>query len=218
MGRLFPRIMSIFNTDLINDKEIRISRESYKKGELIRGEGEECLQVIKLIKGTVSAKQSFSDGHNSILRIIHENEYIGLNLIFSKSPNYKASFYADEDVEIKLIAKDSLLYLMQRDEKILREVLMLISDFGINLNEHIKLLNHKTIKSKLAYLLYSNYKKYGSSFTLDYNKTELAALLNVERPSLSKELNSLIKANIIREERNSYTIISPSLLKLLIED
>ena len=47
-----------------------------------------------------------------------------------------------------------------------------------------------------------------TSFLINYTKTELAAFLNVERPSLSYELSRLIKEGIIANQNKLYTIIN----------
>ena len=57
-------------------------------------------------------------------------------------------------------------------------------------------------------LLYTEYKRTNAtSFLIQYTKTELAALLNVERPSLSFELSKLQSEGIIANQNKLYTII-----------
>ena len=189
-------------------KEIKPIKKEYLRGETIVTEGDLCSSIILVNRGSITAKQSFSDGHDNIIRIINQNEYIGINLIFSSNPFYKATFYSDTLTSVTLISKDDLVKLMTLNTTILYNVLALISDSAISLNEHIRLLSHKSIKSKLCYYLYNEYKRSNQlSFIIPYTKTELAAFLNVERPSLSYELNRLIDAGIIANKNKLYTII-----------
>ena len=96
---------------------------------------------------------------------------------------------------------------------ILKNILRLISDSAIELNEHIKLLSHKTIRGKICYLLYSEYLKTGKlTFKIETTKTDLAAFLNIERPSLSYEIKKLIEDGIIENRNKDYSILSLELL------
>ncbi len=210
--------MNIFNDLTIDEREfletsvIKITK-TYEKGDTIFYEGDECDYIAYIIEGNVIAKQSFSDGHDNIIKVISENEYIGINLIYSSNPKYKASFIAEKRTTLELYSYTDLIMLMKQSTTVLKNVLRLISDAAIELNEHIKLLSHKTIRGKICYLLYSEYLKTGKlSFKIETTKTDLSALLNIERPSLSYEIKKLIDDGIIENKNKDYSILSLELL------
>jgi len=206
--------MNIFDNLSSEEKEILFDTVSpvirtYHKGDTIFYEGDECDYLAYIEEGTIIAKQSFSDGHDSIIKIINKHEYIGINLMYSSSPKYKASFYADGDVRISMYSFNDLLMLMKSSTTILKNFLRAISDSAISLSDHIKLLTHKTIRGKICYLLYNEYLKTGKlSFKIETTKTDLAALLNIERPSLSYEMKKLQDEGIIENKNKNYTILS----------
>ncbi len=206
--------MDIFNNLSSEEKEILFDSvqpviRTYHKGDTIFYEGDECDYLAYVEEGTIIAKQSFSDGHDSIVRIINAHEYIGINLMYSSLPKYKASFYADCDVKISMYSFNDLLMLMKASTTILKNFLKAISDSAISLSDHIKLLTHKTIRGKICYLLYNEYLKTGKlSFKIETTKTDLAALLNIERPSLSYEMKKLQDEGIIENKNKNYTILS----------
>ena len=206
--------MDIFNNLSSEEKEILFDSvqpviRTYHKGDTIFYEGDECDYLAYVEEGTIIAKQSFSDGHDSIIRIINAHEYIGINLMYSSLPKYKASFYADCDVKISMYSFNDLLMLMKASTSILKNFLKAISDSAISLSDHIKLLTHKTIRGKICYLLYNEYLKTGKlSFKIETTKTDLAALLNIERPSLSYEMKKLQDEGIIENKNKNYTILS----------
>jgi len=206
--------MDIFNNLSSEEKEILFDSvqpviRTYHKGDTIFYEGDECDYLAYVEEGTIIAKQSFSDGHDSIIRIINAHEYIGINLMYSSLPKYKASFYADCDVKISMYSFNDLLMLMKASTTILKNFLKAISDSAISLSDHIKLLTHKTIRGKICYLLYNEYLKTGKlSFKIETTKTDLAALLNIERPSLSYEIKKLQDEGIIENKNKNYTILS----------
>ncbi len=206
--------MTIFDNLSSEEKEILFDSvtpvvRTYHKGDTIFYEGDECDYLAYVDEGTIVAKQSFSDGHDSIVRIIGKHEYIGINLMYSSLPKYKASFYADCDVTISMYSYNDLLMLMKSSTTILKNMLRAISDSAIGLSDHIKLLTHKTIRGKICYLLYNEYLKTGKlSFKIETTKTDLAALLNIERPSLSYEMKKLQDEKIIENKNKNYTILS----------
>ena len=206
--------MDIFNNLSSEEKEILFDSvqpviRTYHKGDTIFYEGDECDYLAYIEEGTIIAKQSFSDGHDSIIKIINKHEYIGINLMYSSLPKYKASFYADCDVKISMYSFNDLLMLMKASTTILKNFLKAISDSAISLSDHIKLLTHKTIRGKICYLLYNEYLKTGKlSFKIETTKTDLAALLNIERPSLSYEMKKLQDEGIIENKNKNYTILS----------
>lgn len=188
-------------------KTTRIKTKELLRGEALYYENDLCSSIAIVKRGVIKASKAFSDGHEKIIRIINQNEIIGLSLIFSSNPFYKATFYAETLSTVEIINKDDLLKLME-NEQIKLNILSLISDYSNKQSEHIRLLSYKTIKQKLCAFLYTEYKRTNAtSFLIQYTKTELAALLNVERPSLSFELSKLQSEGIIANQNKLYTII-----------
>ncbi len=189
-------------------KKINIKTKEYLRGEIIYLENDLCDEVAIIKRGNIKASKSYNDGHEKIIRLLNQNEIIGLSLIFSSHPYYKATFTSEGLTTVLIINKDDLLYLMDNSLKIKLNILSNISDQSIRLNDHIKLLSYKTIRQKLCAFLYNEYQtKKATSFLIQYTKTELAAFLNVERPSLSYELSRLINDGIIANQNKLYTII-----------
>jgi len=186
---------------------ITIEEIHLKNGDILFEEYDQCEKLAYVVNGTIIAKQNFSDGHDCILKVLSKGDFIGINLIFSSNPQYKASFYSKGDSTIKVISREDLLKLMEN--KVVKEnVLARISDCAIELNEHIKLLNHRSIRSKFCYYLYTQYQQNDSlEFRMNISKTNLAALLNVERPSLSFEVKKLIREGVIKNKNKDYTIL-----------
>lgn len=203
----------IFNNVTENEKnqllkKINVQIKEYLRGEVIYLENDICNSIAIIKRGNIKATKAYNDGHEKIIRLLNQNEIIGLSLIFSSHPYYKATFTSEGLTTLLIINKDDLLYLMDNSLNIKLNVLSNISDHSIRLNEHIKLLSYKTIRQKLCAFFYNEYQtKNATSFLIQYTKTELAAFLNVERPSLSYELSKLINENIIANQNKLYTII-----------
>lgn len=191
------------------EKLVTISQSNYLRDETIVFENDLC-NSIKLVKiGTVVAKNTYYDGHENIIKVINANDTFGEALIFSSNPYYKATFIATNRVTIESISIDDINKLIKANPTVNINLFKRISDSLIVLNNHIKILNKKTIRGRLLLFLYYEYKKRNATtFTIGFNKTELADFLNVERPSLSRELSILIKEGIIANKNHTYTIIN----------
>lgn len=212
---IFLNVSNDEKKDLL--KDIKIIKYEYFRGECIFEDDSLCSNIAIIKRGKINAIKYYSDGHGKIIRTLEQNECIGINLIFSSNPFYKAAFYAESLVTIELISKEDLFKLMYRSKAILSNILAIISDSSIVLNDHIKLLAYKTIRERLAYYFFTIYEqRHELTFIIPYTKTELADFLNVERPSLSNELSKLISDNIIANKNKLYTILDLDRLKKIL--
>lgn len=191
-------------------KKINHQTKKCGKGEIIYSENDKCETIALVVKGEVVATQSFNDGHNKIIRTIKKGDVIGLSLIFSSNPYYKATFtITSKTSKLVLIKKQDLMELMATKAQINERVLKYISDYSITQTNHIKLLSCKFIRTKICSYLYDEYKKHNKlEFDIEYSKTDLSAFLNAERPSLSTEISRLCKEGIIENENKHYKILN----------
>lgn len=191
---------------------IQIERKAFKQGKIIANYHGDCASLIYVLKGEIKAFRSIGDSEETIKKI-NENEYIGLNLLFSTNPVYRAKFLAITDVEIEIISKEDLIKILMRNEDVLKNYLNEISDLAISQNDSNKIKTMKNIRTKICFFLYEEYKKEEKlEFTLKYSKTELAKMLNVERPSLGFEIKKLVDEGIIENKNRDYKILSLDLL------
>ena len=200
--------------DIIKKINHQVKRPT--KGEVIYHENDKCETVTLVIKGEVEATQGFSDGHNKIIRTIKKGDVIGLSLIFSSNPSYKASFtITTKTSKLIVIKKEDLMNLMLSNQMINERILKYISDYSIFQSEHIKLLSCKFIRKKICSYLYNEYRTRNKlEFEIDYSKTDLSAFLNAERPSLSTEISRLCKEGIIENSNRKYKILDLDKLEL----
>ena len=113
-----------------------------------------------------------------------------------------------------IIDKEELLEIIKNDSKIAFLLLNKISSQAFDLNNRVKLLSKRSIRSKICYYLLNIYKEKNSlTFTLEYNKEQWADILNIERPSLSRELIKLKKEGIIDYYSKTIKIIDIERLK-----
>ena len=192
-----------------NNNNIHIITKRYTKGSIIFSEDETCEYVCFLKSGIIVAKNILIGGKESILRVFKPNEIIGDALIFSTENKYKATFYANTTIDILLISKYELIELLNTNKLIMEAYLKHLADSVVKINDHLKFLLQPNITAKISLLLSIEAKKRKSNLVnFSLNKTELAAYLNVERPSLSRILHKLQRDKIIKITGNNYEILN----------
>lgn len=212
MDFLFKGLSAAKTAELLSG--VKLHRRQLLRGETLFLEGDYCNYLSFINSGCIVAKNIFADGHESIVRVLSNNDTIGEALLFSNDNRYKATFISDTKTVITLISYDDLVSLVDKSSTVCLNLLNKISNNVVSLNNHVRVLSKKTIKSKLCEYLYFEYLKCGcKTFSLALNKTELALQLNVERPSLSSEIKALVEEGVIANVANSYTIVDLSKLE-----
>ena len=76
------------------------------------------------------------------------------------------------------------------------------------LNDRITNLSYDTIRKKIANIILSEYKKQkNKNLVLPFCRRKMAELLNIPRPSLSRELMKMKSEGLIDYQRNKMRII-----------
>ena len=94
---------------------------------------------------------------------------------------------------------------MFKDQTFLLNFLSIASKKSTDLRNRLKLLSHKSIEERILFYLDSEKKRLNTKKIPIKSKESLAQLLNIPRPSLSRELIKLKEKGII--EYNRYHII-----------
>lgn len=205
--------LTFVRTDKIFEN-VSLKNMTFKKGEKLFCEGDESVGVCKINEGTLVFKNVYSDGHESIIKTAGPGEIFGDVLLFSDNHKYPASIYALTDGRISYIAKEDSYHILMHNPKAAIKLLRIISNKNTALNSRIKLLNHKTIRSRICYYLFNEYQnKESLIINIPFNRDGFAGFLNVERPSLSRELIKMREDGIIDFYLNTVKILDVKALE-----
>ena len=173
--------------------------KTYEKNDLIFNEGDKCNYVCIVTNGAVKISTTSSLYNEFIISTIKSGESFGENLIFSERPFYLGDIIATKKTSILFLSKKEYLkYVSENLEEFLQEN----SKRYLLLQQRTKILLQKSIREKILFYLIS---KYNSTNSLDIkitSKEELAKYLNIERPSLSRELIKLKEEGLIDYDRH----------------
>ena len=91
--------------------------------------------------------------------------------------------------------------------KLIQNLLALSAQKNLNLSRKILFTASKTIRGRLEIYLSDQAVKNGSSsFTIPFNRQQLADYLNVDRSALSAELGKMQKEGLIRVNKNRFEV------------
>lgn len=206
-NEFFREISSNKIRELISN--IRYSVKVYKKGEIIANEEEECNSLGLVLEGIIEIERIYPSGKQIVLKRLSEGNVFGEALIFSRESNYPSTVVAFTECSIFYIKKEDILKLCTMEEKILNNFISSLSNKIFMLNSKIKSISFKSVKHKVINFILEEVKEqHSNTIRLNESKEEIAEILGIPRPSLSRELMNLRNMNYIEFDRNVIKILS----------
>lgn len=187
---------------------------SYKKNTIITQVGDPCNAIGFILDGEVAIQQLSPSGGLINLQIIHSPDTIGAVQLFSNEPIYPYSFVTLTNTNIVYVPASSIDDLLSKNITFARNYISMLSNRFRVFNEKILLLSQKDVRSRLIYyfsteFLYQNQ----TTFLLRNSKTEIADLIGVARPSVSRELKNMQNDGLIVLEGNKITLLKPDIFR-----
>ena len=168
------------------------------KEEIIFNEGDFCESIGVVISGEIEITSFTYAGGQLIFNRLSDGMVFGNNLLFSSDPHYKGSVIAKKPAKIGLIYKNSLISLLKTNDEFMNLYLRLQSDTAKELNAKIKLLSLPGAEERFLYYLRSKGGKIEH-----HTVTRLATILSIQRETLSRVLNRLIKEKQIVKTKHT---------------
>jgi len=193
---------------------ITYSVKTYRKGEIIANEEDDCNSLGFVLDGTIEIQRIYLSGKQITLKRLSNGDVFGEALIFSKKSKYPSTVISFSESSILYISKADILKLCTMDEKVLGNFMSSLSNKIFILNSKIKSIAFKSIKHKVINFILEQAKNQKSEIiTLQESKEEIASSLGIPRPSLSRELMNLRDLNYIEFNRNIIKILNPKELE-----
>ena len=168
--------------------------EEYKSGEIIFSEGDSCDKLGLVLEGEAKIITYTYQDKEEIINNVKKGDLFGQFVLFSKHNNYVGTCIALRKTKVIFLNKTNFFKLSKADENFLNQYLEEISEISYNLKHQVKLFAHKNIRDRIMFYI-KIYNEYG---IVKYKSiTDLANILNIPRPSLSRELIKMQNEGII---------------------
>ena len=205
-----PLFKDISLEDILNILEkIPYEINTYNKDEIIAIEGDDCHALGIILKGKIEIQKIFPSGQIMTINNFKEGNIFGESLVFLDKHPYPATITAMEYSEIMYIEKSNIIKLSVLDTRVLINFVSILSNRILMLNNRISNLSQDSIRKKVAnYLLFEYENQKNLFIELPFSRKKMAELLNIPRPSLSRELTNMRDEEIIDFDKNIIKIIN----------
>lgn len=182
--------------------------KNYENDNIIAIEGDDCHSLGIVLQGNIEIHKSFPSGQLVTINHFSAGNIFGEALVFSGSHSYPATIISNGPSKIMYLKRDIIIKLMTSDEKILNNFMGVLSNRILMLNDRITNLSLDTLRKKISNIILMQYKKQKSlNIILPHSRKKMAQILNIPRPSFSRELINMKKEGLIDFKKNRIRIL-----------
>ena len=187
-------------------------KKEYKKGEYILREGEHISDIFILVEGKIHIQKDDYWGNRSILSVISVGEMFGEGYAASESGALLNDIVAVEDSSVIFFDVKRILTTCSSScrfhNMIVQNMFFAISDKNRKLVQKLGHMSGRTTRAKLISYLSEEAKRQGSStFTVPFNRQQLADYLCVDRSAMSNELCKMRDEGMIKFEKSRFELM-----------
>jgi CRP-like cAMP-binding protein len=186
--------------------KIPISAKRFKKGQDILRQGDEYARLHILVSGVCYGEIVDIAGKTIKVEDFHAPSMLAPAVLFASQNTMPGSVVARVECEIAAIDKQHILRLCAFDERVLKNLLCLVSDKFVFISGKLAFFSFKTIREKLANYLLGLPEETPGYRVLTHTLEELADFFGVTRPSLSRVFTELEQAGILTKKGKKINI------------
>lgn len=205
-------IFSILPEEELTEITDKIEIKKYKKNDMLFFEGDISDKLFLINKGKIKAFKYTKDGKEQIIYILAEGDFIG-DMSLIKEGEFKFNAIAIEDSTISILTKSDFDTILLKNPRIALKILGVIHDRVASLENQIQRLGTKDIESRLAGLLLSLIKDFGTpkkdivELEIPLSREDMANYIGSTRETVSRKLSLLQDEGIINLIGNKKIII-----------
>ena len=185
---------------------------AYPKKTVILSEGEPAGMVGILLTGAAQIVRGDYSGNRSIVAAVGPGELFGEAFACAGMEEMPVEVLAREDTKVLLLDCQRLLHPCSSACAFHRQLLLNLTQVlarkNLALHQKLEILSRRTTREKLLTYLHQQAKQaHSSSFTIPYDRQELADYLEVERSGLSAEIGRLRREGILESQRGWFRLL-----------
>ena len=191
---------------------LKAKERSYKKGDAVFAEGDKAKYLGIVLEGSVQLVRVDYYGNRSILANIEPPQLFGEAFACAGLKSLPVDAVAAADTKILLldaqrIARPCGNACPCHGQTILN-LLHIVAKKNLVLHQKIEITSKRSTREKLmTYLLLQAKNAKSHTFTVPYDRQELADYLEVDRSGLSAEISKLRNEKVLECRRSTFTLL-----------
>ena len=175
-------------------------------------QGQRLDNILILAKGKLHIQQDDYWGNRSIINIVNPREMFGEAYAAPESGAVMNDVMAVEDSEVIFFDVKKILTVCSSTCRfhtiVVQNLFYAISERNRRLVQKLGYMSKRTTREKLiAYLSDQAKRQNGSSFSIPFNRQQLADFLSVDRSAMSNELCKMRNEGLIEFDKNHFTLL-----------
>ena len=185
---------------------------SPRRGDFImRSPGEHPLMGV-VLEGEVEMISEDYFGKKSLLTVLPAGSIFGESYTCVKARNRTIAYQARTHCRVLLLDYERILHacklVCRFHHRMIENMVELIAEKNLVLVEKLEVVSRTTIREKLLTYLNQQAKQHRSrTFTIPFDRQELADFLEVDRSGLSAEISKLRKEGVPESERSTFRLL-----------
>ena len=184
---------------------------TFEKNEFIFNEGDKITKIGIVLAGSVSIIKEDFWGNRSILSLIEAGDLFGESFTFSDTKKIPINAIANEKTDVLFVDYSKIISTCSNacefHTELIRNMLKILASKNIMLTQKIEhLTQHSTREKLLSYLSEQSRRSESNSFSIPFNRQELADYLSVDRSAMSNELCKMRDEGLISFDKSTFTL------------
>lgn len=183
----------------------------YQKGETIFHQGEQLSQIAIVLEGQLHIQSDDYWGNHTIIGSLMPGELFGEAYVTPSSGPLLADVVAIQDSTVAFFAAQKVVTVCSNacpfHSLVVQNLFFVLADKNRLLMQKLGHLAKRTTRAKLTSYLTAESKRTGqNSFTIPFNRQQLADYLSVDRSAMSAELSKMRDEGLLDFERNHFIL------------
>lgn len=186
--------------------------KTFDKKETVISAGEPATNIGILLTGSVKIISTDYYGNRSIVSTAKAPELFAEDFACAEAYEMPVSVIADEPCDVLLLNCSHILHTCRHNcafhQQMIFNLMKDIATKNLAFHQKIEITSKRTTREKLIAYLLSCAKEYGqNSFSVPFDRQELADYLEVERSGLSAEIGKMKREGLIDCKKSNFKLL-----------
>ena len=187
----------------------------FPKSDYIYLAGDCVENLCVVLEGTVQMIKEDIWGEKSIIANLGAGSVFAENFLGQLGDRSSVSYFVASDSEVLMLPLGRTLFdtntSSKASQRLICNIVSILADNNTRLIEKTEILCKKTLRSKILAYLEQEARNHGCrSFTIPFNRTDLANYLDADRSALTRELARMKDERLIDFTKNSFELLAPA--------